>query len=78
MHYFNGPCWDGSWHMGWMTIVWLVPLALIGVVIWAALRRGPGPSGPAEAPEAILKRRYAKGEIDRETYQRMLSDLGGG
>lgn len=25
----------------------------------------------------ILRRRYARGEIDRETYQRMMKDLEG-
>lgn len=28
-----------------------------------------------ETPEEILKRRYARGEIEREDYQRRLEDL---
>lgn len=30
-----------------------------------------------QSPEQVLKRRYAKGEIDHETYLRMLKELEG-
>lgn len=30
-----------------------------------------------ESPREIVARRYATGEIDEETYRRMLSELGG-
>lgn len=62
--------------MGWMGIGWLLGAALVVTLIWALLRSTRGPTiRPKESPEDILKRRYAKGEIDREGYQRMLSDL---
>ncbi len=32
-------------------------------------------NGSSESPEQVLKRRYAKGEIDHATYQRMLTEL---
>jgi uncharacterized membrane protein len=35
----------------------------------------PPPQTPAESPRDIVKRRYAAGEIDRDTYVRMLDDL---
>ena len=47
---------------------------LIGVVTVLAL----GwllPSNSDRSAEAIIKRRYARGEIDRETFERMLDDL---
>jgi putative membrane protein len=67
--------WDGGAHMGWMAIWWVFGIGLIAV-LFAALARGTLWQGPgSESPELILKRRYAKGEIDRDAYERMLSDL---
>lgn len=70
--------------MGGMWFVWLLVLLLVVAVGWfaasAASRgrrlRSNGPQEPGgESPEQTLKRRYANGEVDRETYQRMLADL---
>lgn len=68
--------WDGYWHMGWMWIWWLLILVVVAAVAWVVVTAARKSGGPAqETPEQVLKRRYAKGEIDRETYQRMLEDL---
>ena len=77
-----------GWGMGaggWiaMTVFWV---ALITLVVWLVARTLPGagdnrragrPEGSAgiETPEQILDRRYAAGEIDRETYQVMRATL---
>lgn len=64
--------------MGWMALWWLLGIALIVLLVWALVTRLPfsgGQGGSGESPEQILKRRYAKGEIDRDTYERMLADL---
>jgi len=67
--------------MGGMGLWWLIILALIVGAIWtvghaAGRRGGSGSAGPrGESPETILKQRYARGEIDREEYERRLSDL---
>jgi putative membrane protein len=60
----------GGWFF--MGLFWLV---LLGVIIWAVVRLLPsrhqvtgGPS-VADTPEEILDRRFARGEIDLETYQ---------
>lgn len=68
--------WNGDGHTGWMVVWWIVGAALIALVVWAMRRSSPGPmDGSSESPEQVLKRRYAKGEIDHATYQRMLTDL---
>lgn len=59
----------GGWFF--MGVFWLV---LLGVIIWAVVRLLPSrqaPRGPSagETPEEILDRRFARGEIDLETYQ---------
>jgi len=59
----------GAWLV--MGVFWL---ALLGVIIWAVVRLLPdqregGGGAHAESPEEILDRRFARGEIDLETYQ---------
>ena len=53
-------------------------MLVLGVLIVATLRGGKrrGKQAPnGETPEQIARRRYAAGEIDRETFQRMVADL---
>lgn len=61
-----------------MILVWaLVIGGVVWLVRWVVRRRSA--SRPAEeSAESTLKKRYAQGEIDRATYQRMLEDLGRG
>ncbi|MGE3507333.1 MAG: SHOCT domain-containing protein [Vicinamibacterales bacterium] len=70
-----GPYMWGS--MGWWMVLWSVA-GLIVLVLLVRLVAGSGGGFPMrgdETPEQILKRRYAKGEIEREEYQRRLEDL---
>jgi putative membrane protein len=63
--------------MGWWMALWWVA-GIIVLLLLVRLVAGPaGASSPRsdETPEQILKRRYAKGEIEREEYQRRLEDL---
>jgi putative membrane protein len=59
-----------------MVLWWIadivVLILLVRLVIGAA---GGFSSRGDETPEQILKRRYAKGENDREEHQRRLEDL---
>jgi uncharacterized membrane protein len=53
---------------------------LIGVVVFAALillgLRGSLRADPfGNSPEEILKRRYTRGEIDREGFRRRIDEL---
>ncbi len=67
--YGGGMGWGGWLFMG---LVWLV---LLGVILYLVVRLLPGGSGGGssrerqESPEEILDRRFARGEIDIETYQ---------
>lgn len=68
MGWYGGGMGFGAWMF--MGVFWLV---LIGVIIWAVVRLLPGRSGDLvagrETPEEILDRRFARGELDLETYQ---------
>ncbi len=68
--------WNGDWYMGGMGLWWLLIVAGGTLVVWlafsAARRLG---SSAQESPERVLKRRYASGEIDSETYERRLKEL---
>lgn len=72
-----------------MLVFWIAAVGLVGGGTWLLLRlatrAGNGSSGPAlpwsqSGPQAsgreILQERYARGEINREQYLEMLSDLG--
>ncbi|NPV72986.1 MAG: hypothetical protein HPY89_04200 [Pelotomaculum sp.] len=75
---------DGNWG-GWVFAMqllfsWLVPLAVIALLVfWAAVwgrERKTGLGNPHAAdPLHVLKLRYAKGEISSEEYHRMKEDL---
>ncbi len=61
-----------------MPILWIV---VIGIIVWAVVAavRRPGESDssnrPADSALEILKRRYARGEINREEYEAKKKDL---
>lgn len=71
----------GGWMVGGM---WLLPilfwiLIIAGVVLivrWLTARDGQEKTSTPASPLAILKTRYAKGEIDRETFETMKRDIG--
>ena len=75
----------GPGMMGGFGAMFLVPLLVIvilGVVIWVAVgatqKTGAGSDGSdykTETPLDILKRRYARGEIDKEEYETKKKDL---
>jgi uncharacterized membrane protein len=60
--------------MIWMTVSWLIGIGFFVALLWLLFRAfRPGETG--ESPEAILRRRYASGEIDTEEFERRLSTL---
>jgi uncharacterized membrane protein len=68
------------WHHwgGWGVNGWLF-WAVLMIVLVALFARPVGSRlfarGARRSPEAILKERYARGEIDRAQYEGMLQDL---
>jgi putative membrane protein len=77
MMYGNGFGW------GWMMLMPLLWIVLIGVIVWAAVMVARRPADrPAEqprreTPQEILDRRFASGEIDAEAYSRARDQLAG-
>ena len=65
-----------GWWMWWMPFAWVLGLAVLMLLVWMIARAAGGFPGRAEdTPEQILKRRYARSEIDREEYDRRLTDI---
>jgi putative membrane protein len=67
---------------GFMGLIWLLIIAgVILFVVFAVKGSNQGPAGRSgfdkdlEDPLAILKRRYARGEIDEEEYRRRKHEL---
>jgi putative membrane protein len=70
--------WGYGGGMGVMGWWWLVWLAIIVGAVWVGARFLGGTrtrTTTDESPETILKRRYARGEIDREEFERRLNDI---
>ena len=72
---YGGMGWGGIGVGGMigMVVFWLV---LIALIVWAVSRLLPGrqvrqrqSQSAEETPEEILDRRFARGEVDLETYQ---------
>ncbi|MFW6202390.1 MAG: SHOCT domain-containing protein [Gemmatimonadota bacterium] len=76
---------DGAWGWGMMFFMALFWIAVVALVVWLIIRLSRGGEGigrsdaagggRGDRAEAILRERYARGEIDREAYERMLDDL---
>lgn len=77
MGWYGGMGWAGWLGMG---LFWLALIAVI-VLLVVRLLPGAGQSGPGrrdprlDAPEEILDRRFAHGEIDLDTYQKQRAAL---
>ncbi len=61
----------------WGWVFWLGVLILLGLGVWALVRALSGaPKRPSEDRAlALLRERYAQGELDEETYRRMKKAL---
>lgn len=69
----------GGWGMGWMMLVFWI-LVLVGLILlirWMLqiTQREKNAGGGGDRAMAILKERYARGEMDKNEFERMKSDL---
>jgi putative membrane protein len=76
-HFWDSPLW---WFPIFMSIFWVIVIALCLYFIFGRRRRPWGPGlGPEERQTAldILKKRYAKGEISKDEFEQMKRDISG-
>ena len=70
---FHEGMWGGMW-FGW--IFWIV---IIGVIVWLVInnqkKNQQNLPPKEESAMDILKKRYAKGEISKEEFERMKKDI---
>jgi len=72
--------WDYGWGMGfgfqWMLMILFLILIILGIVyLVKAIAGGTKKGEKEETALDILKKRYAKGEINKEEFERMKDDL---
>jgi putative membrane protein len=81
MMWYYGP--GMGWWMVLSTVFWLV---LIGIAVWALVRwvshqtqtgtnQQTGGTIPGPSADEILRQRFARGDIDSETFERMRQQL---
>lgn len=74
--------WGGGYGMGWgwggMILGILVPLLVLGLIIWGAVSvalRGSRPAAGGSSALEILEQRFARGEISAEELRNMRQEL---
>ena len=63
---------------GWGFFMMLIPLLLIGLIIYAVYQLGTSKKSDdifSKSPEDILGERFARGEISEEEYRKMKDAL---
>jgi putative membrane protein len=70
---------SGWWFvMPWLMVVFWVAVIWLALILFRGLASRPSGEGDRpERPEAILDRRYARGEIDEDEYRRRRKILSG-
>ncbi|MFQ5800973.1 MAG: SHOCT domain-containing protein [Candidatus Hydrothermarchaeales archaeon] len=80
MHTTGGMMDYGSFGFGWMLFGWVFMIlfwvAVILLIVWLYKQiKGPQPDAQTESASEILKKRYAKGEIDKKEFEEKKRDL---
>ena len=66
----------GLWGGGWIMMIFWWILIIGGIIVlvnW--LKKSSGGSPQNETPLEILKKRYARGEISKDEFDRMKKDI---
>jgi len=71
-----GGGWWPMMHLGFGgMLMWIIFIGLIGLLIYLFVRASKGGDRTAETPLEILKKRYARGEITKEDFDRVKKDI---
>lgn len=65
----------GMYGMGGGMFMWIIILILVVLGAYFLFQKKDISEGSTETPIEILKKRYARGEITKEEYEKMKSDL---
>jgi putative membrane protein len=68
-----GWMWGLGMGFGWLAMLAFWGILIVGIVL--VIRWVATPHAGAESAGEILKQRYARGEIDSATFQRMLKEV---
>ena len=71
--YMNG--WQMGGQMAGMWVFWIVAIVLIALAAVFLAKALQGPRDERNSSESILKQRYARGDISKQEYDRMLADI---
>jgi putative membrane protein len=74
MHWFND--YGMGFGFGWLFMILFWGLVIMGIIyLVKMLAGGAGPSAPKETAEDILKKRFARGELTKEEFEKGLQVL---
>ncbi len=73
MHWGNYS-WGWGMGFGWLFMIVFWGLVVLGIVYIIKMIAGGGPKNKETALD-LLKKRYAKGEITKEEYERIKDDI---